>query len=417
MSSDALISALYKSQGAQRYLDASNFDKAIWDRVFSKYAVGLEKGKKFDVDDPIRFIELFIKEINDSSDERFINALGDYFSDIDKRYLYNEDAIKLLLISLMYQYNKNDFDNYKAFLDDIMKIKFGCNIEHYLSGIYGYVYEELHEIFKNPCYKDIPFLRDILKKSNKFFKVKHNGCSYYRIEECNRLMYINSILSGITDYDVLKQSYDLLLDYSFNDLDRPDSLSRFDYFFESVSRKNMFFSNLFKFESNIHIHKEFLNLIKGLSNGMFRNLDNVLECDSFDKLFGIIFDSDSYVELYNNLYALESANHMYLSFSSDVEWLERIKKMGDISIKDKYNGKVIMYPKGCINEVVKPDKLVDRMKVLYSRVDDRFDYDFLDRIHDSSTSVFSICDKVNIYLSNPFNLIKGKIKRKKKEKV
>lgn len=407
MNKREFVNNLYQNVDISLYLECPKYTQKLWHGYAVKENVFATADYTVKAEDPV---EIFLQEIANQDDERYIYALRDYFVSNTVKKLNPSENLKLSLISVMYQFNKNDFDNYKAFLDDIMAMKIDPYLNYYIGFEIVSLYEALETIFKNPYYKNLSELRELFSSSNKVFTREYQNTLFQK--ECNKLKEINSIVKEIDDRKLQEKTYELLINYAFSDENSLYSLINIKYLLVGNNRLKPFFSNLFKVESNQEIQKEFLNLIKDLKRNMFKELDNILGEDSFNKVFGIIFDSDSYRELYKKMGLLEAANHMYPFYNKD--YLKKIKMIGDKSLKEIYRGKEVSYPEGTINMVVKPDKIIDRMKDLYFRIDDSYDYEFLDDIHKSSKSVFSVFDRFNSYMSNPFNRIKQKIKSKKK---
>lgn len=407
MKKSDFVNSLYRNVDISLYLECPRYTKRLWERHSVKDNVFSTADYTIKLEDPI---ELFLQEISNQDDERYLESLKEYFLNNTVKKLNPSENLKLSLISVMYQFNKNDFDNYKAFLDDIMGMKIDPYLNYYIGFDIVSLYQNMEHIFNNKSYKNIPELRDLVKNNNRIFTNQYRNQLF--ILECNKLNIINNIANRIKDEKVREEAYKLLINYSLKE-DSSYQLTNISYMLNS-DRCEEFFTSLFKAESNQDIQKEFLTLIMGLKLNMFKDLDDVFLEDSFNKVFKMIFDSDSYLELYKKMGLLEIANHMYPFYK--IDYLERIKKIGDKSLKDVYCDKVVCYPEGTINMIVKPDRIIDRMKDLYYRIDDRYNYDFLDEIHDSSKSVFSVFDRFNSYMSNPFNRIKQKIKGKKKEK-
>ena len=406
MKKSEFVNSLYQNVDISLYLECPKYTEKLWHGFSMKGNVYATPDYTPKLEDPI---ELFLQEIVNREDERYLEALKDYFLNNTAKRLNPSENLKLSMISVMYQFNKKNFDNYKAFLDDIMSIKIDPYLSYYIGFNIVDLYESLEEIFKNPCYKDLSELRDLICSSNKIYTREYKNNLFRK--KCEKLKEINSIVKEINDDDLKKKTYELLINYSFDDDYSLYQLTNFKYLLCGNNRLVPFFSGLFKIESNPYIQKEFLNLINNLKRNMFKELDNVLGENSFNKIFKIIFDSDSYRELYKNMGLLEAANHMYPFYNKD--YLRKIKMIGDKSLKEFYQGKEVSYPEGTINMIVKPDSIIDRMKDLYFRIDDSYDYDFLDDIHKRSKSVFSVFDKFNSYMSNPFN----RMKQKKKLKV
>lgn len=395
------VNKLYENVYLSLYLDCPKYARKLWYEFSDKEKTFLEQNDTVAVDDTIK---IFLLEILNHEDERYILALSDYFINKVNKKLNPSENLKLSLISVMYQFSKNDFENYQAFLDDIMSMKIDSYLNYYIGFDIVSLYKSLEILFKNPYYKNNNELRQLFRSSNKIFTSEYQNTLLEN--KCCKLKTIDLIVRKIGDKELKEKAFNLLFSYSFNNVISLDSL----LFLLDSSNTEFFFSNLFKVEDNQEIQKEFLNLVNNLKTRMFKDLDNILGENSFCKIFKIIFDSDSYRELYKNMGLLESANYKY---PFDKDYLESIKMIGDKSLKEIYRGRVVSYPEGSINMVIKPDRIIDRMKALYFRIDDSYDYDFLDNIHKNSNSVFDVFDRIYFYMCNPLNKIKQKIKRKK----
>ena len=68
-----------------------------------------------------------------------------------------------------------------------------------------------------------------------------------------------------------------------------------------------------------NLTKEFLNFLSHLKRSIFDdlNINNTFEGASFNIIFNVILDSDSWIELCNRLGVLEVANNRYPFYQSD----------------------------------------------------------------------------------------------------
>ena len=151
-------------------------------------------------------------------------------------------------------------------------------------------------------------------------------------------------------------------------------------------------------EDNFRVKKQLRSCIyRFIKDDLFDALnENDDKRDSFISYMNIIFDSDTYYEMYSKLKLLKRA-----IFTFDIGYekgaLKLLKEISSDKHKERIDGKIIAFPTGCINRIEKPKKTIDRTKVLYSRIDNSFDDSCLDSIHDEAASLKDLCDKVNYY--------------------
>lgn len=118
--------------------------------------------------------------------------------------------------------------------------------------------------------------------------------------------------------------------------------------------------------------------------------------DSFISCMKVVFDSDTYHEMYSKLNLLKQASFEYEK-GKKKEAFELIKEVDSDKHKEVINGQIVSYPRNSINKIEKPKMIIDRMKELYFRIDDSFDVDYIDSIHENSSSLKDLCNKINYY--------------------
>lgn len=121
--------------------------------------------------------------------------------------------------------------------------------------------------------------------------------------------------------------------------------------------------------------------------------------DSFISYMNVVFDSDTYYEMHSKLKLLKRAVFTY-GIGNKTGALKLLKEIDSDKHKEIFNGERVSYTDKmnlCMNIVEKPKRVIDRMKKLYSRIDNNFDIDHLDSIHDDATTLKDLCNKINYY--------------------
>ena len=161
-------------------------------------------------------------------------------------------------------------------------------------------------------------------------------------------------------------------------------------------------------EHNECIKKELLKFYyDNMFNEFFLKLNSLNKKDNLILFMDIILDSDTYYEMDSKLYLMKSAISDY-KWGNTKEAFELIKEIDSDIHKERIDGKIVTYPTGCINIVEKPKRIIDRMKYLYSRLDDSFDVEYIDSIHEKASSLNDLINRKNCYM------FYGNIKRKVK---
>lgn len=164
-------------------------------------------------------------------------------------------------------------------------------------------------------------------------------------------------------------------------------------------------------EDNTNIKNQIYSNIMTLSYDMFSALNSDCSCDSFIRCMDMVFDSDSYNELFSKLNLLKDASKLYDSGQKN-QALFLVKKINSLEHKEIFCGEVVSYSH-CMNEVKKPKRIIDRMKELYSKIDSSISYDYMDKIHAEATALESMETEILEQRKNPMNKIKRYIKRMK----
>ena len=108
--------------------------------------------------------------------------------------------------------------------------------------------------------------------------------------------------------------------------------------------------------------------------------------DLFIECMEKVFDSDSFLELSNKLDFLQEASNLYEKGEKEVVF-SLIKGLDNDSHKEIYCGQAVCYPTNTMNLITKPDKMIDRMKHLYGKIDGSISYCFVDEICDNAKSI------------------------------
>lgn len=232
---------------------------------------------------------------------------------------------------------------------------------------------------------------------------------YYSYKENNFGVYLMSLLSHLTDPDIVREHIDAYKriclytnDYDILDFCVYPKVLRYGNRYRYVCDK------LLEVEKNPFIREEVMSILDKVSMSLFAELNEDSDKDVFIWCMNLVFDSDSYVEFSNKLQILENASNYYKSGIKEVAFA-LIKQLSSDTLKDA------SYPTNCMNFIPKPTTIIDRMKDLYSKKDSSISYDFMDDIHSSATNISGL----NNDLSNQISNIKqaknflGKIKNKR----
>lgn len=186
-----------------------------------------------------------------------------------------------------------------------------------------------------------------------------------------------------------------------------------------------YYGNRYEYLSSLEVEdsddlkKDILMNITELNFDLFDDLNRESEKDSFISCMDVVFDSDSYTELFSKLALLKQVSHLYLDDKKVEEALLLLKKLNDESHKKEFCGRKVSYP-NTMNKIVKPKRIIDRMKYLYSQIDSSLLYDFMDEFHESAENVQELCESVDAFVEKemlPKNRLKRKVMSFFKERV
>lgn len=280
--------------------------------------------------------------------------------------------LNLYMIAIVYEFQKNNYENFAAILDDMVVVSDYCT-EFTALEFFKYFVG-----FFLACedYKDIKDMRE----SFKFFLNNFDGRCYSDVVNnvVKRCRYIVDCKDNFCKNEVYGLNMRKVLEgreIYFNPL-----------FIREKGRLSYINNKLYEVETNPSIREEIFRCLCQLFFNPFDVLNEGNDKDSFFECMDIIFDSDTYSEMFEKIKAVRNAGELCFN-GKKIEGLEIIKHLKDASYKEVLNGKVVAYPENSINMVNKPKRIIDRMKELYSRIDDSTSYDFLDEVHDKA--VFS----------------------------
>ena len=279
-----------------------------------------------------------------------------------------------------YRHNKDDYDNFEAICDDVI---FSSN---------NIVFSDIRKryidvVVRNKNYKNLPELR-------RFFKdvvLKEDEKDLYNLMPFYKSMF--KLVDKVCDGEFKDERFKVANEVIKRAIDKDDKGYRVDLLYDDIllfgDRFSYFNDKLMGIEDNQFIREEIFSRVKGLNDEMFSYLNIILDDndDSFKICMDCVFDSDTYREMLNKLDVLDKASFEY-SLSNHGKAYLIIRNLNGEQHKEKINGDVVGYNKGC----VKPEKMIERMKDLYSKVDDSKSSDFISRIHDFSVNIGAFYD-------------------------
>lgn len=300
-------------------------------------------------------------------------------------YDKNKDNISftnLYIIALAFLYQRDNLNNFKAILED-------------------------SNVYINSSYTDFTKEYDFdLYLFYLLSMVNYKSASNLR---CVFRMFVEEFDGNVSDLD--KKVIDEDGYISEEELEELIG-EKNKFFFEAISgnernRINFITDNLLLIEDNELIRKDIFEKIENLSVRFFKEVDNSNKSDFFIECMKIVFDSDTYIEMNNKLNLLKEASLVYEEGNKE-KALEIVKGIGDISHKEVLNDRVVGYPSGSINMIIKPKKIIERMKELYPKFDDSISYEFLDDVHSNANNYSDILDVTE----RKRNSLIGRIKQK-----
>lgn len=308
--------------------------------------------------------------------------------------------LNLYMIAIAYEFQKDNFDNFRAILDDMIVVPDYCT-EFTALDFFKYF---VGYFIACEDYKDIIDMRE----SFKFFLNNFDGRCYSDIinKVVNRCEHIIDCKDDFCRNEVYGLSMRKVFEgreIYFNPL-----------FIWEKGRLSYINNKLYEIESNPSIREEIFMSLRELVVSPFKFINEGNSEDSFFECMDIVFDSDTYSEMFKKIKAINKAGMLWHHHGKRVEALEIIKNLNSEEYKEKAGDRVVGYPSGGINKVLKPKTIIERMKVLYSRIDEGISYDFLDEVHANATWSTDINEKILSVRNNPFNKVKRLVVSKRK---
>lgn len=339
----------------------------------------------------------------------------DLMSNFGLNFVYKSALIcnylKMYMLLKGYESNKNNYDNYKEVLDDVLSLENEWNVDYrVISNNFKFVKPVVDLIVSNKFYKDMPNSRELLKDVYKeVLSPSLISYDYFKwFDDCKKI-FDDALEAGI---DKKRASYifDKSLEehYASSFYDNPYLYSKILLFgdrFDYVNEK------LIEIEGNYSIRKDIFSRIKNLSIELFDDLNESRNNkDSFITCMDIVFDSDSYYELLSKLNCLNDASNLYLS-GKRKEAYDLLKDLSSLRHKKRYCDEVVAYQNNCINLIEKPKTVFRREKELYARIDNSISYDFMEELHYKCSDVASMMRDTDFVINRENKFLK-KIKRK-----
>jgi len=361
----------------------------------SEYVNDIEKKRLFSNN-----ILIYIKAIGMNKE------FGDLFCQF---YDKNKESIRvsdLYIIALSFQLQGNNCENFKAILDDLND----C-IPHKFE--FSYYDDEtllLFHLLGDSNYKNCPNLRMYFKNFLKEYSNNLNNLDkevLSLVEELQKNRYGDRANEWDDNLFIRSEVLNGMLDYLLND--------NKEFFYQDIlgkarNRVSYINSKLHDIEDNSSIRKEIFSNICELSVELFSEVSLDDDKDLFIECMKIVFDSDTYSEMLSKFKVLRDASEEFKKDNKETA-LQMIKDLSSVSYKETLNEQIVAYPENCTNMVVKPNRMIDRMKYLYSIIDLSISYDFLDELHSNSDSIKKIETGINNHRNNPFCKIKKKFNR------
>lgn len=342
------------------------------------------------------------KDCYDNQDNRFIEKYKTIFSGIHK--LKNipiasdndtDTFNKVFMFLEIYRFNRDDFNNFNMLVDDLLSCK---NCDKNL--IYDQIgWNVIKKVIQNKDYKNLPALRRFFKEYMVSTGQKTLfSDSYYN----DMLMMVNSVLTTSNEdgLEIANSIINYALDNYIKDEDPAAIGLNYNDF---VLRSDRFYYlnyMLNKLEPNIYIRNEIFSRIMSLNDKMFNDMST--DGDAFFKSLDVVFDSDSYSELFNKLNILSNASSLYYVGKKKEAYEEAFLLNNMAPHLDLYN-----IP-------AKADTMIERMIELYSDIDK----DVILNAHNNSRNILSLykgIGRINDLLKkeekNSFGESKSRIKK------
>ena len=275
-----------------------------------------------------------------------------------------------------YEFQKDSFENFKCVLDDIGYVELIDIDFKYLKNWFKERNNSVQNIISRDNYKDNLSIRSFLREM-----VGCNQCDIFK-NYCSFLCNLFDDINSFKGDNIFKKiDIDCLVDRvifwyinssivdMINDILYDKILlfgDRFSYVNSRLDELNLFLPER---------ESEIFSMVKKLNINLFEDLQRDGEKDFFITCMDIVFDSDSYHELFSKLDSLKEIGKLYEN-ENRVGALDVIKELNDSKHKDTYCGKIVSFG-NYMNKIEKPKRIIDRMKYLYGRIDGSILYDFM----------------------------------------
>lgn len=325
-----------------------------------------------------RFIYKFCREsykINDSKQSIF-------YKNVFGNKNFNSYILNLHIILLAYKYNKDNYENFEKIVEGIANIQIDiCFLKEFPNWTQLAKFDEIVKfILEFKEYKNMPNLRNYFCLNFFLFDGKEE--LYNDILKIYKdSMELNVERSKMIDIIEKVLGNDLSIKYYYSKILLYEN--RFDYFNEKIN----------EVENNRSIRNG-ICLIDLLSINLFNELNKDNDKDSFIVLMDKVFDSDSYFEFNSKMLCLIDASKSFES-GDKIRSFSYLKDLDSDKHKSVYCDKKVSYPRNTMNVIDKPKTILERMKYLYSRIDNSFSYDFMDEIHNDSISVIDFYERIS----------------------
>ena len=345
----------------------------------------------------VSYFREMVKENKEEFINLFIEKTEPYFELIKNKY-YSRDDFKIVSFSFnlytmlaAYHYCKDDFERYKAVLDDV---DFLISYNNYTVGSNLLIKKKRvidllissDAYVKNECLRNE--LKGVLKNIQSPYSFKDHYPSAYEVA-------VDSITRIQKDYEEVCEEYpdSLILDMNslsstiLSSVKQNQKIdSRYHKYFLLGHRYNFINSTLSEYISSGPLTSEIINRVIDMEFVMFNN-ESVNEEGKIDfanndfliKCLESVLDSDCFEEVNRKLVALKYASELYSEGERD-KALSLCEKLCTGDYKCVNKGKIIEYNLNAnsMNNVARPKRIADRMiqvyKKLYPDISDKIPY-------------------------------------------
>jgi len=333
----------------------------------------------------LNYFDEMMRDGNVEFIELFFNKLETYFKIIDNSLYRSDDfspftfVFNIYIMLKGYHIYKEDVDRFSKILNDYSGlVKPGGIVGNYVVTSTDFLLSQKKEIidriFEIDCFENVPILKE--KFNNYFVNICSLSDNSEELDdeiECLKLIKI--VIDDMEKLRIKDPSFDMSVgigvieglssdyheDYSF--FYAPILLHRGDRYEYINECYDLYLSD------NPNYMFEIMEMLLELNNDLFVYLDSVRNdgSDSFISCMDIVFDSDSLQEVKNKLEILiEASNFFAFSPVSYVNVRERINQLSSDTNKKVVNGRKIMLDIATVNQVDRPDDILERMVECYS---------------------------------------------------